>query len=687
MSFVAWIFLFGSVAVIGPVLAHWLAKPKYKRIPFTMLQFLSQGKVQTQNRSKLRDFLILLLRCTIIVLIAMLFARPQWPTQVTVDDMNRIYYVGLDNSISMEYKDADQTYFDEMIDSALEYIKSAEINGSFNICALASGDWYKQVSREQALMHVKRLKICHTSAQAEDFLSEIRNAAGKAGEDSEISAMVISDFTPKTLKQFVNYNHQISLANFEYKIIASDEVINNAAILDAVADKFSDGKLNISVNIVNNSPISQKRTLTAKVIDGRKSSVDIVVSPDQQISQDIELDINAGDIEMLLPIELSLSAGDGLDVDDKHYMVVSLPKHRTVNILLLGKSKKEMFLLKTIIETISLTAVNETIKLKECLFNNFDNSDIAWSNVVICTSVSNELTKAAKPLRNFVSDGGKVIFFMSAKMNSNISGQLWKQGVFAALPGKYIGRKAHIQKGPSAAKLTSSEQYDSIVQSLHNYEMQNIAFKGFYECTPIKDGVCNWQFENGYGLVYSRSLGKGTAILVNTSADDSMASLMKSKASIAFGRYLLGSGKDINTHSFTCDEQVRLPANKMEINYAKAGKSVWVETCDGQKNRASVVDPFIVPITTGGSGWMKTLSKPTRYAGVNLNDGETDMTKPDEDMVANLMGQIFDPQGEHASVAAVTYLDYSYKQLWKIFAWIIIVLILAEAVLVNRMKR
>ena len=176
-------------------------------------------------------------------------------------------------------------------------------------------------------------------------------------------------------------------------------------------------------------------------------------------------------------------------------------------------------------------------------------------------------------------------------------------------------------------------------------------------------------------------------MLVNTSADDSMASLMKSNVSVAFCRYLLGAGKEITEHSFTCDEQVTLPAIAMEIKYAKSDTPIWVKTCNGMKTRAAVVDSFIVPPNTGGTGWIKTLTKPTRYAGVNLPGAETDMTKPAKHTVANLMKQIFMPKAENTLTAKSITVGKDYKPLWKAFVWAIIALILVEAAVVNRMKR
>jgi hypothetical protein len=120
VSFVNWIFLFGSVAVAGPVIAHLLARPRFRRLPFTMLRFLRTGQVESQSRRKLRDLLILLLRCAIIVLIAMLFARPLLHTSPDPEEDGSVFFLGLDNSMSMAYSDGEGSYFDKMVGEAVD---------------------------------------------------------------------------------------------------------------------------------------------------------------------------------------------------------------------------------------------------------------------------------------------------------------------------------------------------------------------------------------------------------------------------------------------------------------------------------------------------------------------------------------------------------------------------------------
>jgi hypothetical protein len=116
-------------------------------------------------------------------------------------------------------------------------------------------------------------------------------------------------------------------------------------------------------------------------------------------------------------------------------------------------------------------------------------------------------------------------------------------------------------------------------------------------------------------------------------------------------------------------------------------EQIWVETCDGRNRRAVVADSSLLIPDPAGIGWIKTLGKPTIYAGVNLPQGETDMTKPVAAELAGVMGRIFATGAESDVSEAGVLRDKKNKPLWKIFAWALILLLLAEPAIVNRLKR
>ena len=76
MSFLAPLFLLGTLAVVGPILFHLIRRTTREVTPFSSLMFLSPTPPRVTRRSRLENLWLLLLRCLVIALLALGFARP-----------------------------------------------------------------------------------------------------------------------------------------------------------------------------------------------------------------------------------------------------------------------------------------------------------------------------------------------------------------------------------------------------------------------------------------------------------------------------------------------------------------------------------------------------------------------------------------------------------------------------------
>ncbi|MBN2313509.1 MAG: BatA domain-containing protein [Sedimentisphaerales bacterium] len=680
MSFIEWIFLLGGVAVIGPLIAHLLAKPRFKRLPFTMLRFLRTGQVQSQSRRKLRDLFILLLRCTIIILIALLFARPILHLKHKPKQTKHTYCLGLDNSMSIAYSDGDTSLFDKLKNSAIDYVRSKEPDSQFNICALASGDWLQDLSKDQALAEINALDIQSTSANIGNFLSGLRRANRVKHPDDKISALVFSDFTPTTLRQFIRIADPAEIDEIDYEPILSSKPVNNATIVEAHVVSMVENTLTISAAVANHGATPQKRWLTAQTGSQTSTPVNIQLLPNQREIYQVQIDIGAAEEETSFrPVELSLSNGDGLQADDTFYLAVSIPGQKDINVLLVGGSEHELFLLTTAMDTLSRMSTYNALRIRQVLFDKVGASDLEWSDVMVCSTITDRLGYLASNLRNFVNTGGKLICFTTELTTPGAIKQLWQQGILAALPKKCVHGRTYIQPKPCDDPISGVDHIAA--KSLSNYRIDKILLKGYLECEPHAESRCLWQLQNSSGFVYLKPLGSGTSLFVNTSADDSLGTLTKSNASVAFCQYLLGQNNQIGEHSFVRDERVTLPLP----DHPK--QEFWVETCDGKKRRAAVSDTFLLVPDPAGIGWVKTLGKPTLYAGINLPPGETDMTQPDIAELDNIMKRVFPTNSKQNVSSADALGDKKPRPMWKIIAWAIILLLLIEPAIANRMRR
>jgi hypothetical protein len=76
VSFLAPLFLLGAVTIAFPVIFHLVRQRSRERIPFSSLMFLSPTPPRVTRRSRLEHLVLLLLRCLVIGLLALGFARP-----------------------------------------------------------------------------------------------------------------------------------------------------------------------------------------------------------------------------------------------------------------------------------------------------------------------------------------------------------------------------------------------------------------------------------------------------------------------------------------------------------------------------------------------------------------------------------------------------------------------------------
>lgn len=85
MSFLTPLFLLGGLAIVGPILYHLVRRTTREKQVFSSLMFLMPSPPRLSNRKRIEHWLLLLLRCAALALLAFGFSRP-FLRQAPVDD-------------------------------------------------------------------------------------------------------------------------------------------------------------------------------------------------------------------------------------------------------------------------------------------------------------------------------------------------------------------------------------------------------------------------------------------------------------------------------------------------------------------------------------------------------------------------------------------------------------------------
>lgn len=100
------LYLLGGAAIIGPILLHLRRRPPQDRVEFSSLMFLDAQTPMPVSNRRLENWLLLLLRCLALLLLALMFARPLWRSEnEDAVSQNQATVLLLDRSASMQRGD------------------------------------------------------------------------------------------------------------------------------------------------------------------------------------------------------------------------------------------------------------------------------------------------------------------------------------------------------------------------------------------------------------------------------------------------------------------------------------------------------------------------------------------------------------------------------------------------------
>ncbi len=194
MAFLNPIFLLGAIAAGVPVLVHLVRRTRAPRVPFPSLMFLRKIEQKTIRRRKLRNLLLLLMRCAALLILAVAFSRPFFTgsTPVSAAGDHTSTVILIDGSYSMRYGDV----FNRARQSARNMINDAAGDEQLAVVLFAKN--YQvlmplKADRAEASMAVSQMQ---PGLDSTDYLQAIQAADAilKDASRGQRRVYLISDF-------------------------------------------------------------------------------------------------------------------------------------------------------------------------------------------------------------------------------------------------------------------------------------------------------------------------------------------------------------------------------------------------------------------------------------------------------------------------------------------------------------
>ena len=391
--------LYALLAIAIPIIIHLFNLQRNKKIYFSSIRFLKEIKQKKQQRTKLKNLLILFSRILAISFLTIAFAKPFIPIKKENIKKNIIVYI--DNSLSMDIDFGNGNLLEIAKNNAKEIIKSYPDQYKFyvvsNNFSLQNNVEY---SKKDIFLQIDKINPTYKQKRFEDIINRINLITNET-----YHLYFISDLQEKTLK--FNNETKLELTNqvtfIHLKNLNLPNVCIDSVMLEEPIFKYND-KITLLVKVSNSS--NEKiinEPLYLHLNDKQKSQQYINLSPFEK------KDIFFNFIEKKSIISGDIRTQDNpISFDNKLFFTIN--KLNKVNVSVINtKNKKNCFrdLFK-----------NDTSMF---LFNEFELENINYSLLLkqdfIVLNETEEISSGLlSTLNTFLNKGGSLLIVPPPKL-------------------------------------------------------------------------------------------------------------------------------------------------------------------------------------------------------------------------------------------------------------------------------
>lgn len=190
MAFLAPVMLVGLIGISVPIIIHLLERSRNVPQEFPTLRLLMAAQQQSSRRTKLRNLIVLFLRCLLIALLVLAMAQPytQDETWARPPELPTTLVIVLDNSYSMAYRDGADvtTRFDRAKQMAMEQV--AALAARDEVALVLANDVAEPITERPTRDHERVIELIQR-AELSYAPGDMRDAVGTAFALSQLDAL------------------------------------------------------------------------------------------------------------------------------------------------------------------------------------------------------------------------------------------------------------------------------------------------------------------------------------------------------------------------------------------------------------------------------------------------------------------------------------------------------------------
>ena len=530
-------------AISIPVLIHLLNRRRYRRVPWAAMRFLKISVDQNQRRMRLEDWILLLLRCAVVALLASLLARPVLEGVSGVPGSKVAAAIIVDNSASMGSQEGGVTRLALAREAAHE-ILSGLPQGS----PVVVGDVFRahEASADHEFARARIDAITQTERHADLILATkeaIGALEGQAVVDREL--YVITDGHAEEWGSLAALGGRFSdiTAGVRVQLITVGSSLNAnlgiSRLTPAAALPAVDQPFRIDVDVTNFGEAPVIRVPVKVLVDGQASGNPWIIEelgPGRSETATLYTALpGPGYHRVTVALE-----GDKAPFDDRQTVVMRARDE--VNVLLVDgepgaedRDSETFFLREALAPVPPAERSSYPVKPRVVSGSNLEAEALDRYEAVVLANVADVSLAFADRLVRFVEKGGGLVVFPGGNFRpESYNALLYRR--HGLLPASFVPREGDI--GPRTRSLIPAETNPL---SLERDLLAGVKFRQIQRLQLGEgDYRVNLRYDDGQPALVESNYGQGKVFVFTSSADLAWNDFAVRPAYIPFVSRVLG---------------------------------------------------------------------------------------------------------------------------------------------------
>lgn len=530
-------------AISIPVLIHLLNRRRYRRVPWAAMRFLKISVDQNQRRMRLEDWILLLLRCAVVALLASLLARPVLEGVSGVPGSKVAAAIIVDNSASMGSQEGGVTRLALAREAAHE-ILSGLPQGS----PVVVGDVFRahEASADHEFARARIDAITQTERHADLILATkeaIGALEGQAVVDREL--YVITDGHAEEWGSLAALGGRFSdiTAGVRVQLITVGSSLNAnlgiSRLTPAAALPAVDQPFRIDVDVTNFGEAPVTRVPVKVLVDGQASGNPWIIEelgPGRSETATLYTALpGPGYHRVTVALE-----GDKAPFDDRQTVVMRARDE--VNVLLVDgepgaedRDSETFFLREALAPVPPAERSSYPVKPRVVSGSNLEAEALDRYEAVVLANVADVSLAFADRLVRFVEKGGGLVVFPGGNFRpESYNALLYRR--HGLLPASFVPREGDI--GPRTRSLIPAETNPL---SLERDLLAGVKFRQIQRLQLGEgDYRVNLRYDDGQPALVESNYGQGKVFVFTSSADLAWNDFAVRPAYIPFVSRVLG---------------------------------------------------------------------------------------------------------------------------------------------------